>query len=139
MLSNVLRCHVPARLYGTASPIFQHCASAALIHEWIPPSRKHFSTSRPVAAGAEYLCQQLEHRSVIRVAGRDASPFLQGIVTNNMQCLDGTLVKCVISSLYSMMLNAQVTITMHARCLQIEQCVSFRLIACFIDHVDMCP
>ena len=48
----------------------------------------------------------LEHRSLVRVRGQDASTFLQGLVTADVSNLDEQ------QSQYSMLLNAQVSILM---------------------------
>ncbi|XP_064620200.1 putative transferase CAF17 homolog, mitochondrial [Lineus longissimus] len=47
--------------------------------------------------------EQLKTRGVIQVTGKDASVFLQGLITNDMNCLDCHGCK----SVYSMVLNAQ--------------------------------
>ena len=49
-------------------------------------------------------CQRLEQRTLIRVAGTDAEEFLQGLVTNDLQCFHQHDCK----SLYSMVLNLKV-------------------------------
>merc|ERR1712150_101792 len=43
-------------------------------------------------------------RSLVRVAGYDADSFLQGLITNDMQCLHGD---CEVKSMYSHLLNVQ--------------------------------
>lgn len=50
------------------------------------------------------LCHKLTHRGLIRTSGRDTSDFLQGLITNDMRCLD---VKCDIHSMFAMLLNVQ--------------------------------
>ena len=50
------------------------------------------------------LCTELKHRSLVRVAGEDAAVFLQGLITNDIRCLDHGC-----HTLYAMMLNVQVT------------------------------
>lgn len=52
----------------------------------------------------QYILHPLVHRGFVRVRGADSSSFLQGLLTNSLECLD---TKCSISSLYSFLLNVQ--------------------------------
>ena len=59
--------------------------------------------SSTFTCASKFTSHQLKHRGVVRVAGKDAAEFLQGLITNDMDCLSK---KC--SSIYAMMLNVQV-------------------------------
>ncbi len=54
--------------------------------------------------GQPLLCHQMETRSLIRVSGTDTFPFLQGLITNDMELLEEGK-----RSMYSLMLNVQVS------------------------------
>lgn len=55
------------------------------------------------AAAARFACYQLPHRTVLRVRGEDTRPFLQGIITNDVELLE----EPGLAALYSHMLNVQ--------------------------------
>lgn len=50
-----------------------------------------------------FVCYHLPHRTLVKIQGADTSPFLQGIITNDMELLEepGT------TAMYSHMLNVQ--------------------------------
>lgn len=50
------------------------------------PIRKH-SQTRDASSTAHFSCYSLPHRTVLNVSGQDTSSFLQGIITNDMNCL----------------------------------------------------
>ena len=50
------------------------------------------------------VCHKLSQRGLVKAYGKDASSFLQGLITNDMSCLDN---KCDIVSLYTLLLNVQ--------------------------------
>ncbi|XP_038654428.1 putative transferase CAF17 homolog, mitochondrial [Scyliorhinus canicula] len=54
-------------------------------------------------AGGRYRCYGLKHRQLVRLQGRDCSPFLQGLVTNDVEAL----VSGGRDSLYCHLLNLQ--------------------------------
>lgn len=51
----------------------------------------------------QYVCYHLPHRTLLKIQGQDTSPFLQGIITNDM----GLLVEPGLTAMYSHMLNVQ--------------------------------
>lgn len=51
----------------------------------------------------QYVCYHLPHRTLLKIQGQDTSPFLQGIITNDM----GLLVEPGLTAVYSHMLNVQ--------------------------------
>ncbi|XP_013403283.1 putative transferase CAF17 homolog, mitochondrial [Lingula anatina] len=57
-----------------------------------------------VSAGLRY--QQLGHRGLIRFAGPDSTQFLQGLITNDMNCLQREL-DCHKMALYAFLLNVK--------------------------------
>ncbi|KAG8014230.1 putative transferase CAF17-like protein, partial [Nibea albiflora] len=59
--------------------------------------------SRETGTGARFACYHLPHRTVIKIQGQDTSPFLQGIITNDM----GLLEEPERTAMYSHMLNVQ--------------------------------
>lgn len=50
-----------------------------------------------------FVCCRLTHRTLLQVRGPDASPFLQGLITNDMQLLE----EPEHTALYCHMLNVQ--------------------------------
>ncbi|KAK2822532.1 hypothetical protein Q5P01_022597 [Channa striata] len=50
-----------------------------------------------------FVCYRLHHRTVFKIHGHDTSPFLQGIITNDV----GLLTEPGLTALYSHMLNVQ--------------------------------
>lgn len=51
----------------------------------------------------QFICHHLPHRTMLKIQGQDTSPFLQGIITNDM----GLLEEPGHTALYSHMLNVQ--------------------------------
>lgn len=51
----------------------------------------------------QFVCYHLRHRTVLKIQGQDTSPFLQGIITNDM----GLFEEPGHSAIYSHMLNVQ--------------------------------
>ncbi|TDH05828.1 hypothetical protein EPR50_G00126430 [Perca flavescens] len=51
----------------------------------------------------QFVCYHLPHRTLFKIQGQDTSPFLQGIITNDM----GLLEVPGLSAMYSHMLNVQ--------------------------------
>ncbi|MEQ2282792.1 Iron-sulfur clusters incorporation protein [Ameca splendens] len=51
----------------------------------------------------QFVCYPLPHRALLKIQGQDTSPFLQGIITNDMKLLEEP--GC--AALYSHMLNVQ--------------------------------
>lgn len=51
----------------------------------------------------QYVCYPLSHRTLFKIHGQDTSPFLQGIITNDMRLLE----ESEQSVMYSHMLNVQ--------------------------------
>ncbi|XP_043990639.1 putative transferase CAF17 homolog, mitochondrial [Gambusia affinis] len=51
----------------------------------------------------QFVCYQLPHRTLLKIQGPDTSPFLQGIITNDMRLLEEP--RC--TAMYSHMLNVQ--------------------------------
>ncbi|XP_032388375.1 putative transferase CAF17 homolog, mitochondrial [Etheostoma spectabile] len=51
----------------------------------------------------QFVCHHLPHRTLLKIQGQDTSPFLQGIITNDM----GLLEVPGLSAMYSHMLNVQ--------------------------------
>lgn len=51
----------------------------------------------------QLVCYQLPHRTLLKIQGPDTSPFLQGIITNDMRLLEEP--GC--TAMYSHMLNVQ--------------------------------
>lgn len=51
----------------------------------------------------QFVCFPLPHRSLLKIHGPDTSPFLQGIITNDM----GLLKEPGLGAMYSHMLNVQ--------------------------------
>ena len=49
-------------------------------------------------------CSRLQSRGLIQVYGPDASDFLQGLITNDMQCIN---MRCGVPSMFSMLLNTK--------------------------------
>lgn len=54
-------------------------------------------------APAQFVCYHLSHRTLIKIRGQDTSPFLQGIITNDMELLQ----EAGLRAMYSHMLNVQ--------------------------------
>ncbi|KAM8849307.1 putative transferase CAF17 homolog, mitochondrial [Spinachia spinachia] len=52
---------------------------------------------------AQFACYPLPHRTVLRVRGEDTRPFLQGIITNDVELLE----EAGLTALYSHVLNVQ--------------------------------
>lgn len=63
----------------------------------------HGCINRFKSTSTRFVCEQLDKRSLIRIAGRDTSEFLQGIITNDIEQLKNESGNI----LYSMMLNRQ--------------------------------
>lgn len=59
--------------------------------------------SQETGSGAQFVCYRLPHRTVVKVQGQDTSPFLQGIITNDMELLE----EPEHTAMYSHMLNVQ--------------------------------
>ncbi|ELT96468.1 hypothetical protein CAPTEDRAFT_150932 [Capitella teleta] len=59
---------------------------------------------RSMSSVAPSVCHRLSERGLVRVAGAHAATFLQGLITNDMRCLD---VNCHTMALYALMLNLQ--------------------------------
>lgn len=51
----------------------------------------------------KFVCYHLTHRTLLKIQGQDTSPFLQGIITNDM----GLLEEPEHRAMYSHMLNVQ--------------------------------
>lgn len=51
----------------------------------------------------QFVCYQLPHRTILKIRGQDTSPFLQGIITNDMELLE----EPAQTAMYSHMLNVQ--------------------------------
>ncbi|KAK5612367.1 Iron-sulfur clusters incorporation protein [Crenichthys baileyi] len=51
----------------------------------------------------QFVCYPLPHRTLLKIQGQDTSPFLQGIITNDMKLLE----KPECAAMYSHMLNVQ--------------------------------
>ncbi|XP_071347356.1 putative transferase CAF17 homolog, mitochondrial [Trachinotus anak] len=51
----------------------------------------------------QFVCYHLPHRTLLKIQGQDTSPFLQGIITNDMQLLEEPGLR----AMYSHMLNVQ--------------------------------
>lgn len=51
----------------------------------------------------QFVCYQLPHRTILKIRGQDTSPFLQGIITNDMDLLEEPAQRVM----YSHMLNVQ--------------------------------
>lgn len=66
-------------------------------------SRRRYSenTDKCPNCRGQYVCYQLSHRTLLKIHGQDTSPFLQGIITNDMRLLGEHPV------IYSHMLNVQ--------------------------------
>lgn len=60
------------------------------------------TVQRHVPAG-QLVCYQLPHRTLLKIQGQDTSPFLQGIITNDM----GLLEEPGLTAMYAHMLNVQ--------------------------------
>ncbi|GAA6234084.1 putative transferase CAF17, mitochondrial [Lates japonicus] len=54
-------------------------------------------------APGQFVCYHLPHRTLLKIQGQDTSPFLQGIITNDM----GLLEEAGLRAMYSHMLNVQ--------------------------------
>lgn len=51
----------------------------------------------------QFVCHHLPHRTILKIKGQDTSPFLQGIITNDMALLE----EPGRTAMYSHMLNVQ--------------------------------
>lgn len=51
----------------------------------------------------QFVCYHLPHRTLLKIQGQDTSPFLQGIITNDMELLE----EPGHAAVYSHMLNVQ--------------------------------
>lgn len=51
----------------------------------------------------QFVCYHLPHRTLLKIQGQDTSPFLQGIITNDMELLN----EPGLTAMYSHMLNVQ--------------------------------
>uniref|UniRef100_A0A3B4XIP9 Iron-sulfur cluster assembly factor IBA57, mitochondrial n=1 Tax=Seriola lalandi dorsalis TaxID=1841481 RepID=A0A3B4XIP9_SERLL len=51
----------------------------------------------------QFVCYHLPHRTLLKIQGQDTSPFLQGIITNDMELLEEPGLR----AMYSHMLNVQ--------------------------------
>lgn len=114
---------------GHANP-FHKFTSLASCQRWKPcKTRDTVKTTRsysacirdasdaPEDASPEsVLCQRLPARGLVRATGADTTTFLQGLITNDMRCLEGTAdclgmgkqLQVKVQSLYAMMLNVKV-------------------------------
>lgn len=63
---------------------------------------RQYSQDTSTASG-KFVCYYLPHRTILKIQGQDTSPFLQGIITNDM----GLLEEPGCTSMYSHMLNVQ--------------------------------
>ncbi|XP_071782627.1 iron-sulfur cluster assembly factor IBA57, mitochondrial [Centroberyx gerrardi] len=64
---------------------------------------KKYSQEAGRNAPGQYVCYNLPHRTVFKIQGQDTSPFLQGIITNDM----GLFEEPEHRAMYSHMLNVQ--------------------------------
>lgn len=73
---------------------------------WPPARIRARGYSQETANGrnklGQYVCYNLHHRTLVRLQGQDTSPFLQGIITNDMGLLESGH-----TAMYSHMLNVQ--------------------------------
>ena len=67
-------------------------------------SAKLFSTTS--VARASFVAEQLSCRANVRVAGAEAGQFLQGLITNDIQLLEGDKP----NAMFTVFLNVQVCI-----------------------------
>lgn len=79
----------------------------------------HYEQCRKVVQPppAPIICQHLQNRTIVRTSGADCVSFFQGLITNDMRCLEGSdntcnisgapVAHCAIAALYTMMLNVQ--------------------------------
>ncbi|CAJ1072471.1 LOW QUALITY PROTEIN: putative transferase CAF17 homolog%2C mitochondrial [Xyrichtys novacula] len=69
---------------------------------------RRYSSSQEASKGrdapGQFVCYHLPHRSLLKIQGQDTSPFLQGIITNDMALLAAEPAQNV---MYSHMLNVQ--------------------------------
>ncbi|XP_038157517.1 putative transferase CAF17 homolog, mitochondrial [Cyprinodon tularosa] len=64
---------------------------------------KQYSQGAEKNGRGQFVCYPLPHRTLLKIEGQDTSPFLQGIITNDMKLLEEP--EC--AAMYSHMLNVQ--------------------------------
>ncbi|XP_040911010.1 putative transferase CAF17 homolog, mitochondrial [Toxotes jaculatrix] len=62
-----------------------------------------YSQGQSSSVPGQFVCYHLPHRTLLKIQGQDTSPFLQGIITNDM----GLLEEPGLRAMYSHMLNVQ--------------------------------
>lgn len=62
-----------------------------------------YSSFNALADQQKLYCQELKHRSLIKLSGTDTYKFLQGLLTNDVNLLANS------PAIYAMMLNVQVS------------------------------
>ncbi|XP_026169301.1 iron-sulfur cluster assembly factor IBA57, mitochondrial [Mastacembelus armatus] len=72
---------------------------------WAPTGTrvKRYSQDTGRDVPKEFVCYQLPHRTLLKIQGQDTSPFLQGIITNDMRLLE----EPGHTAMYAHMLNVQ--------------------------------
>lgn len=80
--------------------IFQSAVSAPA---GIRAERYSQHTSHRGHDAGQFVCHYLPHRTLVKIQGQDTSPFLQGLITNDM----GVLQEPGLGAMYSHMLNVQ--------------------------------
>lgn len=65
--------------------------------------RRYSQSSSVGDVSGQFVCHHLPHRTILKIQGQDTSPFLQGIITNDMALLE----EPGRPAIYSHMLNVQ--------------------------------
>lgn len=64
---------------------------------------REYSRKASKNAVVQYICYNLPHRTLLKIQGQDTSPFLQGLITNDMQLFEEPERK----TMYAHLLNVQ--------------------------------
>ncbi|XP_014676494.1 PREDICTED: putative transferase CAF17 homolog, mitochondrial isoform X2 [Priapulus caudatus] len=70
-------------------------------------SYRHNSQDSSAQSDAGFISQCVEKRGLLRVVGPDAKALLQGLITNDMDCLNVDICPTINNCLYSLILNNQ--------------------------------
>ncbi|XP_012731935.2 putative transferase CAF17 homolog, mitochondrial [Fundulus heteroclitus] len=100
-------CFARAAFTGLAVKAGKHKGlSAALLLRAAAPAKilvKRYSQDSGNNGRGQFVCYHLPHRTLLKLQGPDTSPFLQGIITNDVKLLEEP--GC--AAVYSHMLNVQ--------------------------------
>ncbi|KAM6919346.1 putative transferase CAF17 homolog, mitochondrial [Xenentodon cancila] len=100
-------CFVRGARSGLGVYSRKHAGLVVTLFSGAPPPAgvrvKRFSQDAGKNAPSRFECYRLPHRTLLKIQGQDTSPFLQGLITNDMGLLD----EPGQAAMYSHMLNVQ--------------------------------